>query len=72
MLLPSLYTPHPGVNATIAPSGLSMPPSHIYQGRRRTPYLSIRPPGGHDTYQPETMVDGPGYHPHQHDGDAST
>jgi hypothetical protein len=29
MLLPSLYTPHPGVNATIAPSGLSIPPSPI-------------------------------------------
>jgi hypothetical protein len=30
MLLPSLYTPHPGVNATIAPSGLSLTQSHIY------------------------------------------
>jgi hypothetical protein len=36
MLLPSLYTPHPGVNATIAPSGLSMTQSHIYLRRCRT------------------------------------
>jgi hypothetical protein len=55
LLLPSLYTPHPGVNTTIAPSGLSQPPSPIYR-------LPLRATPAAITYLPASSPSSPSRH----------